>query len=175
LSPFPMDPKKDPKILFVGDPSPMKRVITALAALALRMPEHLMDPREAPPVPKVETWEPTREEYERAKELSTPVHNPGDKPLWSEPVLFLHASEVAPHEVEEAMAGAAYALSQQHQDDLGRFEALLTQELAAKGVPFVFIQPGAPGHKEAKRVAKDHARRAFENDAPFHPDHPRDF
>lgn len=127
-----------------------------------------MSPFPMKPMGGVEAWEPSRAEVDAIK-LSTAVDKSGDKPAWTTPVLFLHASEVAPHEVDEAMDGAAYALSQEHQDDLSIFEAALTRELMAKGMPLVFIQPGAPGHKEALREARKHLVQDFSAQEPIKP------
>jgi len=99
-----------------------------------------------------------------------------ERPTWEAPVIQLHAdrSERETYTLEELVDEAAYALSQQHQDDLATFEAALTKELAAKGMPMVFIQPGAPGHAAARRRALGMLDKQF-GDAPWHPDHKRDF
>lgn len=94
---------------------------------------------------------------------------PVDKIAWETPALQLYRSWVAPSESGRAMDDAAYALSQQHQDDLARFEAALTMELQAKGMPMVFIQLGAPGHKEAVRAARKHLVQDFATTEPIRP------
>lgn len=121
-----------------------------------------MEPRKG-----VETYEPSKAEFLAAKTAA--LSRPTEKPEWTAPVLFLHASEVAPDEVDEAMDSAAYALSQQHMDDLSLFEAELTKALIGKGMPMVFIQPGAPGHKEAMRQAKKHLVQDFTSAEPIRP------
>ncbi len=90
--------------------------------------------------------------------------HPVEKPVWAVP------------EIQESEdKDLSYALSDRCQDDLSVFESALTKALAAKDIPFVFIQPGAPGHKEAKKIARRIAARNFNGEAPWHPDHQRDF
>lgn len=132
-----------------------------------------MSPFPMRPAKGVETYEPSRAEFNaakaKAKAKADPVLGVSVLPLWESPVLFLHASEVAPHEVDQAMDEAAYALSQQHQDDLSLFEAELTKALIAKGMPMVFIQPGAPGHQEAMRAARKKLVHDFASMEPIAP------
>lgn len=102
------------------------------------------------------------------------------KPAWETPWLMEHYSGIFDHGIigeaphQKIVDEAAYALSQEHQGDLAEFEDALTGELAAKGMPLVFIQPRAPGHKKARRRAFKFLEKQF-GDAPWHPDHKRDF
>lgn len=62
-----------------------------------------------------------------------------------------------------------------YDQDLDDFEAAMTAECIKQGLPMVFIQPGAPGHKQAKSAAVRAFVRKHNLDAPYHPDHQRDF
>lgn len=96
-----------------------------------------------------------------------------DKPAWESPVLQLYSRWVAPDQADCVMDDAAYALSEQHQSDLRTFEAEVTAQMQAKGYPVVMIQPGDPGHAEAKKNAIKICLASHEMDEPYHPKHPR--
>lgn len=123
-----------------------------------------MEPRKG-----VETYEFSRAEYLAAEGAALALSRLAEKPEWTEPVFFLHAGDMKTYTLEEKVDEAAYALSQRHQDDLVLFEAELTKALIGKGMPMVFIQPGAPGHKEAMRQAKKHLVQDFASAEPIRP------
>lgn len=64
------------------------------------------------------------------------------KPTWTTPIL----TELTPDQWMGFSRG-------DDESELQVFEAAMTQELMARGIPFIFIQPRDPGHKEAKRNA----------------------
>lgn len=133
-------------------------------------------PNGGQPVDKsAETYEPKRGEIEAAKEalarrdLYDAVA--GAITTWDTPVIFEHSKgkDFTDKTLEEKVDEAAHALSPEHQDELRAFESAMTKELAAKGIPFVFIQPGDPGHKEAVAEAKKHLVQDFTADEPIRP------
>jgi hypothetical protein len=62
-----------------------------------------------------------------------------------------------------------------YDQDLNDFESAMTAECIKQGLPMVFIQPGAPGYEQSKKAAVRAFVRKHNSDAPYHPNHPRDF
>ncbi len=62
-----------------------------------------------------------------------------------------------------------------YEGDLDDFESAMTAECIKQGLPMVFIQPGSLGHEQSKKAAVRAFVRKHNNDAPYHPNHPRDF
>lgn len=87
-----------------------------------------------------------------------PMEQKSQKPAWLTPIL----TELTPDQWMGFIRG-------DDESELQVFEAAMTQELLSKGIPFIFIQPGDPGHKEAKSSAIELLIQKHEADVPQRP------